>query len=87
MMPLDFFRAGGKRLDPAGGAWVLATAVEQARSWIAQGQMLTVSVSLSARQFYQRDIARNFAAALEAAGVPAIASNWKSPPAADRQQP
>ena len=71
MMPLDFLPVlEESALILPVGAWVLATAVEQARSWIAQGQPLTVSVSLSARQFYQRDIVRNFAAALEAAGVP-----------------
>ncbi len=71
MMPLDFLPVlEESALILPVGAWVLATAVEQARSWIAQGQRLTVSVSLSARQFYQRDIARNFASALEAAGVP-----------------
>jgi diguanylate cyclase (GGDEF)-like protein len=71
MMPLDFLPVlEESALILPVGAWVLATAVEQARSWIEQGQVLTVSVSLSARQFYQRDIARNFAAALESAGVP-----------------
>jgi diguanylate cyclase (GGDEF)-like protein/PAS domain S-box-containing protein len=71
MMPLDFLPVlEESALILPVGAWVMATALEQARSWTAQGQMLTVSVSLSARQFYQRDIARNFAAALEAAGVP-----------------
>jgi len=71
MMPLDFLPVlEESALILPVGAWVMATAVEQARSWMAQGQVLTVSVSLSARQFYQRDIARNFAAALEAAGVP-----------------
>src|SRR5450830_1176442 len=71
MMPLDFLPVlEESALILPVGAWVLATAVEQARSWMAQGQRLTVSVSLSARQFYQRDIARHFAAALEAAGVP-----------------
>ena len=71
MMPLDFLPVlEESALILPVGAWVMATAVEQARSWMTQGQVLTVSVSLSARQFYQRDIARNFAAALEAAGVP-----------------
>jgi len=71
MMPLDFLPVlEESALILPVGAWVLATAVEQARSWIARGHPLTVSVSLSARQFYQRDIARHFATALEAAGVP-----------------
>ena len=71
MMPLDFLPVlEESALILPVGAWVLATAVEQAKRWIAQDQMLTVTVSLSARQFYQRDIARNVGAALDAAGVP-----------------
>ena len=71
MMPLEFLHVlEESALILPVGAWVLATAVEQARSWMLRGQPLTVSVSLSARQFFQRDIVRNFAAALEAAGVP-----------------
>ncbi|MGK5079534.1 putative bifunctional diguanylate cyclase/phosphodiesterase [Janthinobacterium sp. HLX7-2] len=54
MMPLDFLHVLEEiALILPVGAWVLATAVEQARSWMAP-----------------RDIVRNFAAALEAAGVP-----------------
>ena len=71
VMPLDFLPVlEESALILPVGAWVLATAIEQARSWIAQGYRLTVTVSLSARQFYQRDIARNVGAALAAAGVP-----------------
>ena len=71
MMPLDFLPVlEESALILPVGAWVLATAVEQAKRWIAQGRMLTVTVSLSARQFYQRDIARNVGAALATAGVP-----------------
>ncbi|WP_312440092.1 EAL domain-containing protein [Janthinobacterium sp.] len=71
VMPLDFLPVlEESALILPVGAWVLATAVEQARHWIAQGHRLTVTVSLSARQFYQRDIARNVGAALAAAGVP-----------------
>ena len=71
MMPLDFLQVlEESALILPVGAWVLATAVEQARCWLQEGRKLTVSVSLSARQFYQRDIARNFGAALAAAGVP-----------------
>ena len=51
------------------GAWVLERAVAQARHWIALGQPLTVSVKLSARQFYQDDIVSTFAAILQAGGV------------------
>ena len=71
MMPPDFLPVlEESTLILPVGAWVLATAVEQARCWLQEGRCLTVSVSLSARQFYQRDIARNFGAALAAAGVP-----------------
>ncbi|MET3132500.1 diguanylate cyclase (GGDEF)-like protein/PAS domain S-box-containing protein [Oxalobacteraceae bacterium GrIS 1.11] len=52
------------------GAWVLANAAAQARCWIEQGQPLTVSINLSARQFYQSDIVESFEAILAAAGVP-----------------
>ena len=70
-MPLDFLPVlEDSALILPVGAWVLATAVEQARYWLQEGRKLTVSVSLSARQFYQRDIVRNVAAALDAAGVP-----------------
>ena len=51
------------------GTWVLARAVAQARHWIELGQPLTVSVSLSARQFYQDDIVSVCAAILQAGGV------------------
>lgn len=53
------------------GSWVLASAAAQARRWAEQGLPLLVSVSLSARQFYKKNIAHSFAAILEAAGVPA----------------
>jgi len=52
------------------GAWVLATAAAQARRWIDIGQPLKISVSLSTRQFYQKDIATSFAAILEQARLP-----------------
>jgi len=52
------------------GAWVLATAAAQARRWMELGHPLTVSVHLSQRQFYQKDIAGVFADILERAGVP-----------------
>ena len=70
-MPLDFlpFLEESALILPV-GAWVLADAAAQARYWIDQGQPLTVSINLSARQFYQTDIARSFAAILDAAGVP-----------------
>ncbi len=71
VMPLDFLPVlEESALILPVGTWALATAVEQAKTWNAQGQSLTVNVSLSARQFYQRDIARNVGAVLAAAGVP-----------------
>ena len=51
------------------GAWVLAAAVAQARRWIDLGQALTVTVDLSARQFFHKDIVRTVAAILEQGGV------------------
>ncbi len=53
------------------GAWALATAAAQAARWIEQGCSLTVSLRLSARQFYQPDLAADFAALLRQAGLPA----------------
>ncbi len=52
------------------GAWVLATAAAQARRWMELGHPLTVSVHLSPRQFYQKDIARSLAEILHQAGLP-----------------
>lgn len=52
------------------GAWVLATAAAQARRWMELGHPLTVSVHLSPRQFYQKDIAAIFAEILQQAGLP-----------------
>ena len=49
---------------------MLATAAAQARLWMERGLPLTVSVHLSPRQFYQKDIAETFATILEQAGVP-----------------
>ena len=51
------------------GEWVLAGAVAQARRWIDLGQALTVTVNLSARQFFHKDIVRSVAAILEQGGV------------------
>jgi diguanylate cyclase (GGDEF)-like protein len=71
VMPLDFLAVlEESALILPVGAWVLATAAAQARHWIEQGQPLTVSVHLSPRQFYQRDIAETLATILEQAGVP-----------------
>nr|WP_315395111.1 EAL domain-containing protein [uncultured Duganella sp.] len=71
VMPLDFLPVlEESALILPVGAWVLATAAAQARLWMERGEPLTVSVHLSPRQFYQRDIAETFAAILEQAGVP-----------------
>lgn len=71
VMPLDFLGVlEESALILPVGAWVLATAAEQARLWIERGHPLTVSVHLSPRQFYQKDIAATLAAILEQAGVP-----------------
>jgi diguanylate cyclase (GGDEF)-like protein len=52
------------------GVWVMATAAAQARRWMELGHPLTVSVHLSPRQFYQKDIAHDFGEILRQAGVP-----------------
>jgi diguanylate cyclase (GGDEF)-like protein len=52
------------------GTWVMTTAATQARRWIELGHPLTVSVHLSPRQFYQKDIAQAFGEILRQAGVP-----------------
>ncbi|MGV7211472.1 putative bifunctional diguanylate cyclase/phosphodiesterase [Oxalobacteraceae bacterium A2-2] len=52
------------------GAWVLSTVAEQARRWLEQGHAVTVSLTLSPRQFYKKDIAQYFAAILKEAGLP-----------------
>jgi diguanylate cyclase (GGDEF)-like protein len=71
VMPLDFLTVlEESALILPVGAWVLATAAAQARQWLELGRPLTVSVHLSPRQFYQRDIAQSLGAILEQAGVP-----------------
>ena len=71
VMPLDFLTVlEESALILPVGDWVLATAAAQARLWIERGHPMTVSVHLSPRQFYQKDIAASFAAILEHAGVP-----------------
>ena len=71
VMPLDFMPVlEDSALILPVGAWVLETALAQALHWIGIGQPLTVSVNVSARQFYQKDIAASFAAILAASGVP-----------------
>ncbi|MBP1206876.1 diguanylate cyclase (GGDEF)-like protein [Duganella sp. 1411] len=71
VMPLDFLPVlEESALILPVGAWALATAAAQARHWMDRGHPLTVSVHLSPRQFYQKDIAESLAAILERAGVP-----------------
>lgn len=70
VMPLDFLPVleESSLILPVGN-WVLATAIEQARLWSARGTALRVSVHLSARQLYQKDLARTLGAMLAQAGV------------------
>ena len=71
VMPLDFLPVlEQSALILPVGAWVMATAAAQAWRWMELGHPLTVSVHLSPRQFYQKDIAQVFASILEDAGVP-----------------
>ena len=54
------------------GQWVLQSACEQARLWLAEGlDFGRVAVNLSAREFVQRNIVENVARALEATGLEA----------------
>jgi len=71
VMPLDFLPVleESSLILPVGD-WVLATAVEQARQWHAGGMPLRVSVHLSVRQLYQKDLAATLGALLARAGVP-----------------
>ncbi|TFW16315.1 putative bifunctional diguanylate cyclase/phosphodiesterase [Duganella callida] len=71
VMPLDFLPVlEQSTLILPVGAWVMSTAAAQARYWMALGHPLIVSVHLSPRQFFQKDVAQVFAAILEQAGVP-----------------
>jgi diguanylate cyclase (GGDEF)-like protein len=71
VMPLDFLPVlEQSALILPVGTWVMATAAAQARRWMELGHPLTVSVHLSPRQFYQKDIAQTFAEILDRAGVP-----------------
>ncbi|WP_343728914.1 EAL domain-containing protein [Duganella sp.] len=71
VMPLDFLPVlEQSALILPVGAWVMATAMAQARRWLDRGHALTVAVHLSPRQFFHKDMAQMFAAALEKAGVP-----------------
>lgn len=71
VMPLDFLPVlEESALIVPVGEWVLATAIEQARRWLVQGTPLTVSVRLSARQFYQQNLASQLDVMLAQAGLP-----------------
>jgi diguanylate cyclase (GGDEF)-like protein/PAS domain S-box-containing protein len=50
------------------GEWVLATAAAQCRAWRDAGLALSVSINLSARQFYRDDVARRTLDIVRAAG-------------------
>lgn len=71
VMPLDFLPVleESSLILPVGD-WVLATAVEQARQWRERGVPLRVSVHVSARQLYQKELAVTLGAILAQAGVP-----------------
>ncbi|MES2075187.1 MAG: EAL domain-containing protein [Pseudomonadota bacterium] len=66
---IDEFEHSGLTLPV--GAWALATAAAQAARWIEQGCSLAVSLPLSARQFFQPNLAADFAVLLRQAGLPA----------------
>ncbi|OGI42704.1 MAG: hypothetical protein A2150_03795 [Candidatus Muproteobacteria bacterium RBG_16_64_11] len=52
------------------GEWALSTACRQARAWQQQGYVpLRLAVNLSARQFYQRNLAEVIARALKDSGL------------------
>jgi diguanylate cyclase (GGDEF)-like protein len=50
------------------GEWVLRTAAAQCVAWRKSGLPLTVSVNLSARQFYREDLAQKISEIVRAAG-------------------
>ncbi len=53
------------------GAWVIRAACRQNKAWQDAGlPPLRVSVNLSARQFYQKELAQSIAAVLEETGLP-----------------
>ncbi|MRX07293.1 EAL domain-containing protein [Pseudoduganella sp. FT25W] len=71
VMPLDFLPVlEQSALILPVGSWAMTTAVAQARRWLEQGQVQTVALHLSPRQFFHKDIAPSFAAILDKAGVP-----------------
>ena len=71
VMPNDFIY----KLEETGaivavGAWVIETAISQAKHWFDQGHSITVSVNVSARQFRQAGLVGQIAAMLQTAALP-----------------
>lgn len=71
VMPLDFLPVlEQSALILPVGAWAISTAMAQARRWMDAGLALTVTLHLSPRQFFHKEMAQGFAALLAQAGVP-----------------
>jgi diguanylate cyclase (GGDEF)-like protein/PAS domain S-box-containing protein len=71
VMPNDFI----SKLEDSGaiievGAWVLKTAILQAKQWLDAGRPLVVSVNVSARQFRQAGLVEHIASLLQTTGLP-----------------
>lgn len=73
MPPIEFIPlAEGTGLIVPIGDWVLNTACQQAKDWLDQGHNFgTISINLSARQFYQADIIQSVENALKRTRLPA----------------
>jgi len=52
------------------GTWVLATACQQIKKWQDTGHPMTISVNLSAKQFYHGDLLETIREILEKTGAP-----------------
>ena len=71
VMPSDFI----PKLEETGaivavGAWVIKTAISQAKYWLDQGHPITVSVNVSSRQFRHSGLVEQIAAMLQTADLP-----------------
>ncbi|WP_194724002.1 putative bifunctional diguanylate cyclase/phosphodiesterase [Noviherbaspirillum malthae] len=71
VMPSEFI----PRLEESGaivavGAWVLETAMRQARQWLDAGRPIAVSVNVSMRQFRQNGLVEKIRGLLEAIDLP-----------------